>query len=140
MSDPDDLRSLSLFNGCRPNELAAAARLLTPIAAPPGQVLMLQGHEAQQFVIVADGEVEVTHHHEGSPDLTVTLGPDSYVGEVGLLDHVPCTATVRTVHGAQVHAAGPREFRALLEILPVACNIHSTADDRLAENELADAR
>lgn len=139
MSDPRDLQSLSLFSDCTSDELTLVARLLTHVDASPGRVLMVQGTGAQQFVIVAEGEVEVTHHHEGSPDLTVTLGPDSHVGEVGLLDHVPCTATVRTALGAQVHVAGAREFRALVDILPVANRLRSTADDRLAELELADA-
>ena len=117
-----------------------AGRLLTPIDASPGRRLMVQGDMARQFVLVESGEVHVTHHTEGGPDVTVTVGPDSYVGEVGLLDHVPCTATVVTADtGARVHVANAGEFRQLLDILPVACNLRTTADDRLAQNELAAA-
>ena len=139
MSRPDDLRSLTLFAGCSEPELVHAASLLTTIDASPGRVLMTQGHGACQFVIVADGHIEVVHHHDGSPDLRVTLGPDSHVGEVGLLDHIPCTATVRTEAGARLHVAGTREFRELAGILSVACNLRSVADDRMAENELVDS-
>jgi len=112
MSHPRDLRSLSLFHGCSADELALAGRLLTPIDASTGRVLMAQGEGPQQFVVVEEGEGEVVHHHEGTPDLTIVLGPDSYVGEIGLLDGVPCTATVRTVGPARVHVAGARSSAA----------------------------
>ncbi len=137
MSDPKDLQELSLFDGCTDDQLAVAGRLLTPIDASPGRRLMVQGDTARQFVIVESGSVHVTHHNESGPDLEVMLGPDSYVGEVGLLDHVPCTATVVTSsEGAKVHVANAGEFRQLLDILPVASNLRTTADDRLAQNEL----
>lgn len=136
MSDPRSLRPLPLFEGCTDAELQVAGRLLTPIDASPGRVLMVQGDHARQFVIVEDGEVEVVRHTEGAPDRVVTVPAGSYVGEVGLLDHVPCTATVLTPTGAKVHVANAGEFRQLLDILPVACNLRTTADDRLAENEL----
>ena len=100
---------------------------------------MVQGSSARQFVIIDQGHVEVTHFDEsGSPTATIQLGPDSHVGEVGLLDHVPCTATVTTLTPARVHVASASEFRDLIEILPVACNLRTVADDRLAANQLAD--
>lgn len=139
MSDPRSLRSLPLFEGCTDAELRAAGRILTPIDASPGRVLMVQGDHARQFVLVEDGELEVIRRAEGAPDHVVTVAAGSYVGEVGLLDHVPCTATVLTRSGARVHVANAGEFRQLLEILPVACNLRATADDRLADNELVAA-
>jgi len=140
VSHPNDLRRLTLFQGCSEEQLATAARLLTTVDAAPGRRLMVQGDTARQFVIVEDGQVQVTHHVDSGNDLVVTLGADSFVGEVGLLDGVPCTATVVTTgDGARVHVANPGEFRQLLDIWPVASNLRSTADDRLAQNELVDA-
>jgi hypothetical protein len=127
------------FSGCDDTDLAIAGRLLTAIDASPGRVLMVQGGLARQFVIVESGQVEVVHHQPDGSDHVVTLGADDWVGEVGLIDHVPSTATVRTRTGARVHVAGTAEFRQLLEILPIACQLRSTADDRVAENQLADA-
>ena len=46
---------------------------------------------------------------------------------------------MRTRTWARGHVAGTAEFRQLLEILPIACQLRSTADDRVAENQLADA-
>ncbi len=136
MSDPRSLRPLPLFEGCTDAELEVAGRLLTPVDASPGRVLMVQGDYARQFVVVEEGEVDVTRHTRGAPDRLVTVSAGSWVGEVGLLDHVPCTATVATRTGAKVHVANAGEFRQLLDILPVASNLRTTADDRLAENEL----
>ena len=103
MSDVYDLRALPLFAECDDPELDLVARLLTPIDASPGRILMVQDGLARQFVIVESGEVEVVHHQPDGTDHVVTLGPDSWVGEVGLINHVPCTATVSTRHGARVH-------------------------------------
>lgn len=138
MSDPLELRDLELFRGCDHTQLAAAARLLTPVDASPGRILMVQGGTAKQFVIVESGEVEVIHHSFGGPDHVVTVGAGSWVGEMGLLDHVPCSATVRTAAGARVHVAGAAEFRQLLDIPPVARALRSSADEREVENRLAD--
>ena len=106
MSDVYDLRALPLFAECDDPELDLVARLLTPIDASPGRILMVQDGLARQFVIVESGEVEVVHHQPDGTDHVVTLGPDSWVGEVGLINHVPCTAAVSTRHGARVHVAG----------------------------------
>lgn len=138
MSEPDDLRELTLFTDCTDVQLQTAGKLLTPIDASPGRVLMVQGGMAQQFVVVEAGEVEVVHHQPDGDDHVVTLGADSWVGEVGLLDHVPCTATVRTPTGARVHVAGAAEFRQLIELPPVAHQLRFSANQRLAENQLAD--
>lgn len=139
MTGPDDLRTLTLFAECSTSELARAARLLTTVDASPGRILMVQGGTAKQFVIVESGEVQVIHHRFGGPDHVVNLRADSWVGEMGLLDNVPCTATVRTRDGARVHVAGVAEFRALLEIAPVARRLRMSADEREVENRLADA-
>ncbi|MBS1849091.1 MAG: cyclic nucleotide-binding domain-containing protein [Actinobacteria bacterium] len=139
MSDPRELAELSLFEGCDATQLREAGHLLTPIDASPGRVLMVQGGMAKQFVVVETGEVEVVHHGLGGADQLVTLGSGSWVGEIGLLDHVPCTATVRTVDGARVHVAGPPEFRKLLDIEPVARRLRETADARESANRVGDA-
>lgn len=139
MSDVYDLRALPLFAECDDPELDLVARLLTPIDASPGRILMVQDGLARQFVIVESGEVEVVHHQPDGTDHVVTLGPDSWVGEVGLINHVPCTAAVSTRHGARVHVAGAAEFRQLLDIASVARHLKASADNRMAENDLVDA-
>ncbi len=136
MSDPAALATLPLFQGCTRSELEAAGRLLTPVDASPGRVLMIQGDSARQFVLVEEGEVQVIRRQEGMADLELTVHAGSFVGEVGLLDDIACTATVLTRGSATVHVANPAEFRQLIEILPIACNLRSTADDRLAELEV----
>ena len=55
MSDPRSLRPLPLFEGCTDAELEVAGRLLTPVDASPGRVLMVQGDYARQFVVVEPG-------------------------------------------------------------------------------------
>ncbi len=139
MTDPDDLRAHPLFADCTPAQLDRAGRLLTAIDATPGTILMVQGGLAKQFVIVESGEVQVVHHRFGAPDHVVTVGAGSWVGEMGLLDRVPCSATVRVPDGARVHVAGVSEFRSLVEIAPVAARLRISADERDVENRVAEA-
>lgn len=136
MSDPRDLRKLALFRDCGAAELRKAARLLTAVDASPGRILMTQGCAAVQFVVVESGEVEVVRHRENGTDRTITVGPGSWVGEMGLLDHRPCSATVRVTAGARVHAAGSLEFRKLQELPTVARMLRASADARAVENDL----
>ena len=55
MSDVYDLKALDLFSECDDPELDLIARLLTPIDASPGRVLMVQDGLPRQFVIVEAG-------------------------------------------------------------------------------------
>lgn len=63
---------------------------LVPASYPAGTVLMEQGEEGQEFVVIAAGEVEVVV--DGRP--IQRLGPGSGVGEIALLRRSPRTATV----------------------------------------------
>lgn len=71
-------------------ELAAVMR---PIGYADGEVLLREGEAGDDYLIVADGEVEVS---QGGRVLR-RLGPGHGVGEIALLRRVPRTATVRAI-------------------------------------------
>jgi CRP-like cAMP-binding protein len=71
--------------------LAAAA---TESTVPAGETIIREGDAADALYVLVDGEVEVTAHGEGGTErhIRVMTAP-TYFGEIGLIQHVPRTAT-----------------------------------------------
>jgi CRP/FNR family transcriptional regulator len=68
--------------------VAAVAR---PVTFPDGFEVVTEGDDGLGFFVVRSGEVEVVR---GGMRLA-TLGPDSWFGEMALLDNLPRSASVR---------------------------------------------
>jgi CRP/FNR family transcriptional regulator, cyclic AMP receptor protein len=125
-----DLGDPPLFNGCSADDLKRARSLLTPIQLRAGRVLMRTGDLGRDFAIIAEGNVEVT-----SPlgERLAILGPGDVVGEVALLGGKVRNATVTALTPIEVFVGSSKEFRSLLDQLPVVRDrIVSTAASRLA--------
>lgn len=85
-----DLASAKLFQGLPDKTVKAAVAKFTEVRHPAGHHLMSKGSAGVGFMIVLDGEVEVSGH-EGH---THRLGPGEHFGEIALLDHQGRTADV----------------------------------------------
>lgn len=137
MANIDDIRSLDLFSDCHPDELAFASSLLTPVDVAPDQLLIAEGERPQQFLIIADGEALVSRQVHGSNTPVATLRAGSFVGEMGLLERTPCSATVRTSRQVRVLAASRAEFHHLASIPSVGRRLRIVASRRFEENHAA---
>lgn len=145
---PYTLRELDLFSDCTNSELRRVASLLTAVDIPAGEVLLRERNHAQQFMIIANGQVAVTATPASSarsgggsarsaggsarsaggstrsggsgctPLRLAILGPGDFVGEMALLDRVPRSATVTTLTPVTVYACNIREFFTLLRVAP----------------------
>ena len=63
-----------------------------------GQVVITEGHDADEFFIILEGDVDVLKSRpDGSPVRVGRLGTGEYFGEIGLLRGSRRTATVRAV-------------------------------------------
>jgi energy-coupling factor transporter ATP-binding protein EcfA2 len=81
-------------------ELIPQLKMLT---FPPGEIVIRQGELADKFYILIEGEVEVIQELPNSKSkLLKTLGPNTYFGEIGLLQETKRTATVRATTDAAV--------------------------------------
>nr|WP_244918097.1 cyclic nucleotide-binding domain-containing protein [Nostoc linckia] len=70
---------------------------------PPGEIVIRQGELADKFYILIEGEVEVIQELPNSKSkLLKTLGPNTYFGEIGLLQETKRTATVRATTDAAI--------------------------------------
>jgi CRP-like cAMP-binding protein/cytochrome P450 len=80
------------------DQLVASAE---PRVYPPGETIIVQGDEADAFYILARGTAEVYLKVPGQiPQLIECLTDGACFGEIGLLQGVPRTATVRIAEDA----------------------------------------
>jgi len=82
----------------------------------PDEVIIRQGDPADNFYVIAEGEVEVTQTEAEDPTARVLrrLGRGQFFGEIGLLSRVPRTATVTAVSGGSLVVLGKEEFLQLV--------------------------
>lgn len=110
----DHLASVPLFNACSKKELQRIARVTTEMEFPDGTVLMNQDETAREAFILTEGTVLVKRNGRKVAE----LGPGAFLGELGLLDRGPRTATVVTQGRVEALVLGPREFAGLLDDVP----------------------
>jgi len=105
------LRRLSIFRGASRATLEHLAEALTEEDIDTGVSVIRQGDEPDDLFVVVRGELEVTVATRDGPDRRVgDLGSGDYFGEVGLLQKIPRTATVRTVIPCRLYRVPGQEF------------------------------
>lgn len=110
----DHLSSVPLFAACSKKELGLIAKATDQLSLPDGHVLTTQDEPSREAFVVIDGKVVVKRNDRKVAE----LGPGSMIGELGLLDRGPRTATVIAEGPIDVLVIGPREFSALLDDVP----------------------
>ena len=105
------LRGVWLFERCTKKELAAIARMATPVTVEPGRVLAKEGNPGHEFVVVVEGTASATSRGEEVGQ----VGPGSFFGELALLDGGPRTATVRALTPMLVLVLDRSEFNELVD-------------------------
>jgi CRP/FNR family cyclic AMP-dependent transcriptional regulator len=110
----DHLARVPLFAACSKKELQTIAKATDELTLPDGHVLTKQDDSAREAFVIVDGTVEVKRNNRKVAD----LGPGSMIGQLGLLDRGPRTATVTAKGPVDVLVIAPREFSALLDDVP----------------------
>src|SRR5262245_28699678 len=90
------LAQVDAFKDLPPEGLAMLVALGQPRSFPAGSVLMRQGDPSESLYVVVSGRVKVEREvGGGQPPLQLAeLGPGEVVGEMGVLDREPRSATV----------------------------------------------
>jgi signal transduction histidine kinase len=119
------LRSSPLFAELPDRDVAELAAGGRTVELPPGTVLMAEGEPSDALVVVLDGELEVMRDGGGAHVLLNVCIRGDLLGELGVLQGLPRSATVRARTPARVHRIGadaldrllahPRSARALLQ-------------------------
>ena len=110
----DHLAQVPLFAACSKKELATIAKATDEVSLRDGHVLMNQDETSREAFVIVSGKVTVKRNGRKVAE----LGPGSIIGELGLLDRGPRTATAVADGPVDVLVLGPREFTALLDDVP----------------------
>ena len=130
----DDLRELALFSEASRAELTVIGRQLTRLNIPAGTVLVREGGRGDEFMIIIEGEAEVSQAGRA----IATIGRGDLVGEMALLSEHRRgrrNATVTAATDMVIYAGSPSEFRQILEAAPsVAEKVRQTVEWRALRN------
>jgi CRP-like cAMP-binding protein len=129
-----ELKSVKLFGGLPDSELKNIVRDLREVSQPKGKELVVRGSEGVGFMIILEGQAEVT-----TPDgRKRTLGPGDYYGEMALLDKERRSATVVAQDDMRLAGVVEWDFKTFLTQHPeVTYQLLVTLSRRLREGEEA---
>ena len=102
----DRLRRIPGQSAASYRQLVKLSSMVDEVALPKGSLLTRQGARDRQAFLILDGRAEVIV--DGT--IVAEVGSGDYIGEMGMLDHGPRSATVRAVTPIQALIIGPHAF------------------------------
>jgi signal-transduction protein with cAMP-binding, CBS, and nucleotidyltransferase domain len=113
-------------------DVGLVAGRLERVHAQGGEVIARQGAPADKFIIVVDGELEVSRESDGGTETVATLRPGEFFGDIAILRDSPRSATLRATTAVTLLKMDRDEFRTV-----VAQALGITADfDRIIRDRL----
>jgi len=129
-----ELKAEGLFAGMSPAELKKLGKEMREVRHPAGAEMIVRGNEGVGFLVIQEGEAEVTT----ADGRHRTLGPGDYFGEMALLDHQGRSADIKAKTDLLVAAVTEWGFKAFLAENPeIAYRLLQTLSRRLREAEEA---
>ena len=127
------LRGLDIFAGASRPALEELAASCVEQHVPAGTVVVREGKAADDFFVLATGEVNVSAKGEtGAKRSRGTLTAPAYFGEIGLFERMPRTATVKTVQPSMLYRIDGAQFLDALTATPLSPSALGLAQVRLA--------
>jgi MFS family permease len=130
----DLLSRLDLVDGADSAATEAIARAMQPVHFDAGAVLLAEGQPADDLILLAEGTCVV----QGGPDAAELrrLVAPAYVGEIGLLQRRPRTATVRAVTEVAAFRVPGAAFLDAIGVAGPSRALESRVAERLAASHL----
>ena len=114
---PTELRGP--LSALQPDDVTDFLDLATTATFAAGDVLVRQGEEAHQLLVLLRGRVRVVVTTEAGREVLVAVrGPGDVIGELAVLDPGPRTATVSALEDLTALAVPGDAFRAFLDDRP----------------------
>ena len=127
------LERLGIFAAAPQSVLERLAAACTQVEFSRGQAIVREGEPADALYVILDGSVGVTARGEtGAEQRLRTMGPDTYFGEIGLLERIPRTATVTAEALTRCYRIDGDEFLDALTTTAPATSLLEGARTRLA--------
>ena len=113
-----------------------------------GEVLFREGDPADSVFRLLSGAVEILRELDGEPILLGTVGAGQFIGEVGVVENRPRSATARAASEAEAEILTPAEFfdqisgspPAARELIQRLSQRLREADDRIVDDERRNGR
>jgi MFS family permease len=135
----DLLERLGIFEGTTPQQLEALAAVTREERVPVGSVVIREGDEPDDLFAIADGTLEVRTGTGAAEHMVASLGAGDYVGEIGLLEKRPRTATVVAVEPARLLRIPGEDFLRIVNDAPrISPTLISVVASRLAASQPED--
>jgi CRP-like cAMP-binding protein len=113
------LKKTFLFRGLPDDVLAALAQRVSSRTLAPGDVLMRQAETGDSLFVIDEGWFNIVRSDgEGSSLVINKTGPGETLGEMGLLDEAPRSATVVATTNARVMELKKDAFQDILNRRP----------------------
>lgn len=128
------LEGLDIFAAATRPVLERLAAAATEVAFPVGTAIVREGEEADALYVLLTGQVRVTARGEGGgPERVIrTMSAPTYFGEIGVLGHIPRTATVTAVSDCTCDRIGGSELLDALTAAPPSATLMENARSRLS--------
>ncbi|MGN6166940.1 MAG: cyclic nucleotide-binding domain-containing protein, partial [Solirubrobacteraceae bacterium] len=110
------------------------AAVATEVRFASGVEIIHEGDPADALYVLVEGEVEVSARgEEGGPERFLrTMSAPTYFGEIGVLQHVPRTATVRATWPCRCERIAGADLLEALNSTPPSVSLMENARSRLA--------
>ena len=113
-----------------------------------GQVLFREGDPADDVFRLLSGAVEILRELDGDPILLGKVGAGQFIGEMGVIENRPRSATARAASEVEVEILTPTEFldqiasspQAARELIQRLSQRLREADDRIVNDERRSGR
>lgn len=127
------LERLGIFTAAPQAVLERLAAACAVVTFEAGKPIVREGEPADALYVILDGAVDVTARGESGREQHLrTMGPETFFGEIGLLERIPRTATVTAQVPTRCYRIEGDEFLAALTSTPPARSMIESARSRLA--------
>lgn len=127
---------LGLLEGASRGVIEVLARDAVLEQVTAGTAVLTEGEPADHFYAVASGRLEVSKRSPDGASFLAELGPGDYFGEIGLLQRVPRTATVRALEACKLYRVDGSQFLGAVNGAPtMGASLMEGAAARLAAQD-----
>jgi MFS family permease len=127
------LEQLEVFATASRPLLERLAGSAVEVQSAAGNAIVREGEPADAMYVLIEGEVEVTARGELESERTIrTMSAPSYFGEIGVLEHIPRTATVTALRDCRCERIDGEALLEALTTAPASSSLMENVRSRLA--------